>query len=63
MIVCLPGLPLSLEPARRSCNRNRLIHYPFTDSEVLIDPAVYVFVLGEGFFLETGSAVPEHGSC
>jgi hypothetical protein len=27
-----PSLPLSLEPARRSCDGNRLVHHPFADS-------------------------------
>jgi len=57
------GLSLSLEPTRRSCDGHGLIHHPLANSQVLVDPDIDIFILSEGIFLETGSTVPEHGTC
>lgn len=40
-------LPSPLEPSRRTQNCNGLIHDPFADAEVGIDPALDVLVLGD----------------
>ena len=55
------GLPLSLEEAAGPRNGHRLIQHPLADVQVFLDPAVDIFVLGNGLLLETGPTVPEWG--
>lgn len=52
-------LPLSLEPAAGAGDRHRLIHNPFSYSEIFLDPGIDIFVLGEGIFLKTRSRAPD----
>lgn len=40
-------LSFPLKPSGRSQDRNGLIHNPFADAEIAIDPALNILVLGD----------------
>jgi hypothetical protein len=52
------GLPFPLEEAAGPRDGHRLIQHPLADVQVLLDPDVNLFVLGNGLLLETGPMVP-----
>lgn len=47
--------PLPLKVARRAEHRNRLIHHPLANTEVVIDPLLEVLVIGDLVGAETGA--------
>jgi hypothetical protein len=52
------GLPFPLEEAAGPRDGHGLIQHPLADVQVLFDPDVNLFVLGNGLLLETGPMVP-----
>lgn len=62
---CLPAYPPSqstpsLKPGGRAQDRNRLVHDPFADAEVVLDPSLDVFVIGELVRVQTGAVNGSH---
>lgn len=47
--------PTTLKPAGRTHHSHRLIHDPLANTEVIIDPSLEFFALGDLFGLETGA--------
>lgn len=53
----------TFEEAARSGNRNRLVHNPFTNSQVLVEPAVeFLVVAGDLFSLKSQAGRALHAS-
>lgn len=53
--ISLSHLPCPLEPAAGAGQRHGLIHHPFTDTQVLVDPLVHLLVVaGNLVCLDTG---------
>ncbi|GFF22467.1 hypothetical protein IFM46972_00295 [Aspergillus udagawae] len=47
--------PLAFEETRGRQHSNRLIHDPLADAEIVIDPFLKVFVIGDLVRVETGA--------
>lgn len=54
-VVGFNALPAALKPAGRAHDSHGLIHDPLADAEVVIDPSLDFFVLGDLFGFETGA--------
>lgn len=46
----MPSLPSPLEPAAGAGQRHGLVHDPFANAQVLVDPLVHVLVLARDLF-------------